>query len=59
MYAAFYNHCSILQFFVEEKAVDVNFARQDGVTATYFAAQQGSVDALTYLIHRGGLFLDG
>ena len=59
MYAAFYNQCSILQFFVEEKAVDVNFARQDGITATFFAAQQGSVDALTYLIHRGGLFLDG
>ena len=53
--AAWDNKMEILQYFVEDVHADVNFARPDGGTAVYFAAKEGSLDALKFLADHGGL----
>ena len=46
----------ILHFFVEECAVDVNYAKPGGATATFLAAQEGSMESLLFLISQRGEF---
>ena len=54
--AARLNRIEILHFFVEECAVDVNYAKPGGATATFLAAQEGSMESLLFLISQRGEF---